>query len=79
MRLTLEPRNNNQLDGFADDDTPHQISELEKKLSKRQGEHHWLGRKENALLFCHSKLIWQNDHTLRIWHLLLWQGCSLEM
>ena len=63
MRLTLEPRINNQLDGFADIDTPHHISELEKKLSKDKANIIGLGENKMLCYFCRSKLIWQNDHT----------------
>lgn len=62
MRLTLEQRPNNHLDGFADIDNPPQISELEKKLSKDKANMVGLGEKDLSCYFCRSQLIWENDN-----------------
>ena len=47
MKLSLEPRYNSVLDGFADmDDSSAQISELMKKVSKDQANLVGLGQSE---------------------------------
>ena len=48
MKLTLEPRYDTSLDGFADidEDTTTQASELMKKVSKDKANLHGLGTEE---------------------------------
>ena len=49
MKLTLEPRYDTSLDGFADidEDTTTQASELMKKVSKDKANLHGLGSEED--------------------------------
>ena len=69
MKLTLEPRNPSDLDGFADMDYSNEtISELQKKISKDKANIVGLGEKDLICYFCRSQLIWENVETN--WHLL---------
>ena len=63
MKLTLEPRNPSDLDGFADMDYSNEtISELQKKRSKDKANIVGLGEKDLICYFCRSQLIWENDN-----------------
>ena len=63
MKLTLEPRNPSDLDGFADMDYSNEtISELQKKISKDKANIVGLGEKDLICYFCRSQLIWENDN-----------------
>ena len=63
MKLTLEPRNPSDLEGFADMDYSNEtISELQKKISKDKANIVGLGEKDLICYFCRSQLIWENDN-----------------
>ena len=63
MKLTLEPRNQSDLDGFADIDyDSNSISELQKKISKDKANIVGLGEKDLICYFCRGQLIWENDN-----------------
>jgi hypothetical protein len=63
MKLTLEPRTQSDLDGFADmDNSVETISELQKKISKDKANMVGLGEKDLMCYFCRGQLIWENDN-----------------